>query len=142
MGLTDAILSAELTLPAVRDIGGRVTVYGRIPLMLTEKCFMSCGDCGGKCRDFALTDRRGAKFPIIYEYGHRNLILNSAITYMADKRAELYRMGSPAEHYIFSTESAKEISEVISAYRDGTDRAPIGIRRIGTRQTQNKITKG
>jgi hypothetical protein len=40
MGLEEVILSPELTLPQMRDVGGNTSaiVYGRIPLMLLEKC--------------------------------------------------------------------------------------------------------
>ena len=56
LGIEDTLLSAELTLPMARDVGGGAIVYGRIPLMLTERCFMKenfgCDKCG-KC---SLTD--------------------------------------------------------------------------------------
>ena len=134
LGVTDSLLSAELTLPAARDIGGRVTVYGRIPLMLTERCYMrGVGDCHGVCPTAPLVDRRGAKFPIVREYRHRNLLLNSAVTYMADKEDELRRAAVFSRHFIFSVESSAEISAVATAYFSGGDRKPENIRRIGVK---------
>ena len=133
LGVPDSLLSAELTLPRARDIGGRVTVYGRIPLMLTERCYMRHGDCRGICPSAPLVDRRGAKFPIMREYRHRNLILNSATTYMADKEDELCRAGIFSRHFIFSTESADEASRVASAYFSDGGYQPKSIRRIGVK---------
>ncbi len=133
LGVTDSLLSAELTLPRARDIGGRVTVYGRIPLMITERCYMKRGGCSGKCPDMPLVDRRGARFPIMREYRHRNLILNSAVTFMADRADELRSAGISSGHFIFSVESAGEISRTASAYFSGGDYQPKNIRRIGVK---------
>ena len=133
LGVGEAILSAELTLPAVRDIGGGAVVYGRIPLMLTERCFMREGGCSGVCpENYALTDRRGAKFPIVREWEHRNLILNSAHTFMGDRVSELSSLG--IEHFIFSTENGRAAQRVVEAYCEGKEYKPENIRRIGVKQ--------
>ena len=129
-GLSTLLLSPELTLPQARDIGGGLIVYGRIPLMLTERCFIKenygCDACG-KAR---LTDRRGVSFPMIREYPHRNLILNSLPTYMGDEGEELARYGIRHTHFLFTVESAKEIEKTVTAYATG---APLAgqVRRIG-----------
>ena len=136
LGLYDTVLSAEVTLPQARDISGSCVIYGRIPLMITERCFISDGSCGGKCKPFALKDRLGAKFPIIREYNHRNTILNSTVTYMADKLSELEKYGKRSGHYIFSDEKAEDVRCVIAAYRSGGSAKGVGIRRIGMRRKQ------
>jgi putative protease len=132
MGIEDAILSPELTLPMARDIGGSVIVYGRIPLMLTERCFIrenyGCERCGAAF----LTDRTGAKFPMLREFEHRNLILNSTPTYMGDKQDELFSARISSHHFLFFTESAKEISAIISSYKSKKP-LPYAVRRIGKR---------
>ncbi len=135
LGVSDSLLSAELSLPRARDVGGRLTVYGRIPLMLTERCYMKsrAGACSGKCPSLPLIDRKGAKFPIIREYKHRNLILNSAVTFMADREEELRRAGAASRHFIFSTESASEARRVLEAYFSGGSYSPASIRRIGVK---------
>ena len=129
------ILSPELTLPQMRDVKGDTAaiVYGRIPLMLLEKCvakeISSCEACAmGRA---TLTDRKGISFSVLREWEHRSVIYNSAPTYMADRRADLDRAGVENRHFIFSTESADEINAIISAYRNGAP-APEGarIRRI------------
>ncbi len=120
LGITRPVLSAELTLPMARDIGGGVITLGRIPLMLTERCFIKenygCDACGKAC----LTDRKGQRFPLLREWQHRNLIMNSQPTYMGDKRDELLRAHIGHEHFIFSSESVGEIEALLGAYKSGT----------------------
>ena len=132
LGVDDVILSPELTLPQARDIGGGVITLGRIPLMLTERCFIresfGCDACGKA----ALTDRRGAKFPMLREYKHRNLIFNSSPTYMGDKKGELAEARIYHEHFIFSSETVGECAALLGSYRRG-ERISIQHRRIGKR---------
>ena len=122
-GVESMILSPELTLPGIRDIGGTAIVYGRIPLMLTERCFIKENFGCDRCGKAELTDRRGVSFPILREYPHRNLILNSLPTYMGDRQDLLRRFGVRGEHFIFTTETAKEAIAVLRAWRAG---APLG----------------
>jgi len=134
LGVEDIILSPELTLPMARDIGGGVTVYGRIPLMITQRCFITdnfgCDRCeAGTAR---LVDRQGASFPMMREYRHRNIVFNSTRTYMGDKRDELSRYNVRHEHFIFSTETGDEIATAIEKFKAGS---PLGtqVRRVGKR---------
>jgi collagenase-like PrtC family protease len=134
LGIHSPILSPELTLPQIRDIRGdvRTVVYGRIPLMLLEKCVIrEIADCKTCDHDAAvLVDRRGARFPVLRTHDHRNIIYNSLPTYMADEQDKLgkYRVGG--YHFIFSTEAPREVDEVVRAYRDGLP-AKGQVRRIG-----------
>ena len=136
-GFADVLLSPELTLPQIRDIGGSCDciIYGRIPLMLLEKCVgKEVGDCA-RCADGKnqLVDRRGEKFPIFRIEGangcHRNSLYNSRPTVMSDRQADLRSAKITAGHYIFTTESPAEVDTVIRAYKSGT---PLGdkVRRI------------
>ena len=132
MGVEHIVLSPELTLPQARDIGGGVIVAGRIPLMLTERCFIKdtagCSECGRS----SLTDRTGARFPMRREFGHRNLIFNSMPTYMGDKRSELASANIMHEHFIFTTENASGAEELVGSYF--ASRPLRGdVRRIGRR---------
>ena len=132
LGLFDVILSPELTLPMVRDIGGGAITYGRIPLMITERCFMrglvGCGSCS-RCN---LTDRTGKSFPVIREFEHRNIIFNSTPTYMGDRADDLRNARISHEHFIFSVERADEIKRVIDSYKKYKP-LPSEVRRIGRR---------
>ncbi|MBO7249829.1 MAG: U32 family peptidase, partial [Clostridia bacterium] len=123
LGFSDVVLSPELTLARVRDIGGKsaAIVYGRLPLMVTEKCvgkeLADCKACGvGKV---TLTDRRGVSFPVLREWEHRSLILNSLPTFMADKESSLRGAGISMRHFIFSTETPREVDGIIEKYKLG-----------------------
>ena len=132
MGVRDAVLSPELTLPKARDASGSVITYGRIPLMITERCFISENFGCNNCNKAMLTDRRGEKFPMMREFEHRNLIFNSVPTYLGDKRRELSENRISARHLLFTVESAAEIAEVIRAHNSGL---PLNshVRRAGRR---------
>ena len=120
LGIRSTILSAELTLPQARDIGGNtaLTVYGRIPLMTLEKCVgKEVGGCNA-CRESRVTikDRRGIVFPVLREWEHRSVIYNSLPTSMSDRQDALLRAGITSQHFIFSIETAREVDEVIDAF--------------------------
>lgn len=132
MGIKHGILSPELTLPMARDIGGAEIVYGRIPLMITERCFIKENFGCESCSSAALSDRTGARFPLMYEYGHRNLLFNSRPTYMGDRLRELSEAKIKSVHFLFTTEGAEQIREVISAYKRGAALSG-AVRRIGKR---------
>ena len=149
-GFSDVILHPELTLPKCRDIArsGEIAclavTYGKVPLMVLEKCVI-CESLGGKkgelcpimknmdkvCRG-SLTDRTGATFPLVREFSHRNLLYNSVPVYMADKRGELDRAAPLGEVFIFSDETREEVTEVIAAYEKGIP-AKGRVRRMGVK---------
>ncbi len=134
-GIEDLILSPELSLAQIRDIGGRtsVCVYGRIPLMITEKCVgKELGDCKN-CTEgrLTLTDRRGVSFPVLRTFEHRSVIVNSVPFYMADKQGELAKARVSMKHFIFTTETAREADAVIKAYKTNhPPENPARIKRI------------
>ena len=135
LGFEGFVVSPELGLPQSRDIGGArlVTVYGRLPLMLLEKCVgKEIGGCD-KCQkgEIVLKDRKGVSFPVLKEWKHRSIIYNSLPTSMSDKPELLDKNRIYGRHFIFSTESAKECDAVIEAFERG---ASLGthVRRLGS----------
>ena len=128
-GITDVTLSPELTAAQCRDLSGRVITYGRIPLMLTERCFVRENFGCARCGRAGLTDRRGVRFPLLREWPHRMLVLNSVPTYLADRPTVLATAGNPPECYLFTNETEKETAAVIAAARA---QAPLagGMRRL------------
>ena len=126
MGYGSSILSAELTLPQIRDIRGAkaAVVYGRLPLMTLEKCVIkelyggvACDICrNGRA---LIKDRRGFTFPIARELDHRNVIYNSIPICMSDKLDELRAAGATDMHFIFTIESGEEVDKVTDAYASG-----------------------
>ena len=145
LGLTDIILSPELTIPRMRDISAALSdcghisataavVYGRLPLMLLEKCAIReiyrhmkpeavCREICGR-NAAVLKDRMGKEFPVLREdsprgTGHRNLVCNSLPTGMSDRMDEVSRAHMAGHHFIFTTETPAEVDRVVTAYREG-----------------------
>ena len=129
-GLCGFVFSPELPSHAARRIGqgGSLTVYGRLPLMLTERCFVKEGFGCDACGHARLTDRRGVAFPLIREYPHRMTVLNSLPTYLGDRPRETEGLG---HHFIFTVETPSEIDGVTAAYKDG-ESLMISVRRSVT----------
>lgn len=133
LGFADVIASAEMSLARLRDLGGNTAaiVYGRVPLMTLERCInkqtVGCAAC--KKGSAELIDRRGVRFPVLYTFGHRNLVLNSLPTGMSDKVQLLTDYGITAQHFLFTVESADQVDRVISAYKSGAA-LPYAVRRI------------
>ena len=123
MGLEEVLLSPELTLPQMRDVGGNTSavVYGRIPLMILEKCVgKELADCKA-CQSGTLrmVDRKGVSFPILREWEHRSVVCNGIPTVMSDKEEQLLRAGLSNRHFLFTDETAEQVDAVIEAYRLG-----------------------
>ena len=123
LGIQRPVLSPELSLPQIRDMEGDICtiVYGRIPLMLLEKCVIreiaDCKTCdAGQAQ---LVDRRGTVFPVLRTPDHRNVIYNSVPTYMADTKDHLTRYRTGGWHFIFSVETPREVNDVVDAYQNG-----------------------
>ena len=134
LGFEGFVVSPELSLPQIRDVKGAklAVVYGRIPLMLLEKCVgKELGGCD-KCISGKITlrDRRGAEFPVLREWEHRSVIYNSLPTSMSDRQDALEKNSVLGRHFIFSAETDKECDNVIAAFESAK---PIGgeVRRMG-----------
>lgn len=152
-------ISPEAPLGLLSEIpeNSSVIIYGKIPLMHTQRCMISNGgeNCpfkgnGGRRKKLAektkkdlkhitcdgflcraeMTDRTGRRFGIVGLYDCSNVIYNSHPIYMADKASYLSLYPADRYHFIFSFENTKEIDKVIDAYEKG--KAPdVGeIRRI------------
>ncbi len=122
--LQGVILSPELILPQVRDIGCAAKgalVYGRLPLMTFERRLG--GGTTGLC------DRTGAVFPVLPE-GTRDILYNSVPVYMADRAAALKSAGVALSLFSFTTESKSEVARIVDAYRRGLPPVDTNIRRI------------
>ena len=137
LGFESVVLSAELTLPQLRDIHGAkaAVVYGRIPLMTLEKCVIKalygekdgCKICSQNKAE--MKDRRGFIFPILREPDHRNVVFNSLPTNMSDRQKELTASGIVDRHFLFTTETPSEVDRIIEEHRK--ESAPEGkVRRI------------
>ena len=128
-GLLSATVSFELRLAQIRDLAKpldtEMIVYGRLPLMVSDQCVISRSS--GRCSCATpgqLSDRMGSVFPVVKEYGCRNVIYNAHKLYLADKREELNDAGLWGLRLLFSTESGREAAEVAKCYMGKSDYRP------------------
>ena len=121
IGFLSATASFELRLSQIRDLykplNTEIIVYGRLPVMVSDQCVIrqSAGKCNCQVPG-QLADRTGSVFPVMKEYGCRNVIYNAHKLFLADKRGDLAGSGLWGLRLLFTTESARESVEVARAY--------------------------
>ena len=121
LGLVSLTLSFELKLAQIRDISKsldtELITYGRLPLMLMENCIIKnrAGQCACQNTNI-LTDRKGARFPVVKAPGCRNELLNSQKLFLADKAADYRHIGLWAQRLLFTTENPRECVQVTQRY--------------------------
>lgn len=125
LGLTDAVLSFELSLPRARDLGQThtpglskgVLAYGHLPLMVTRNCPLrqgrqgGCKTCPGHGR---LRDRRGEGFPVRCTGRRYAQVFNPKPLYLADRWQDF----TPFHFALlyFTGESPREVDGVLEDY--------------------------
>ncbi len=128
-GIKGVNLSFELNLEEIKqiktDLGKEVTVYGRLPLMISEHCAIGsemtgrtrCNLC--KINRFYLKDRVGEEFPIITDKAVcRMQILNNKILYVPDAIRELNGNVDYFRVY-FLDENTNERRRVLESVKNG-----------------------
>ena len=128
-GFLSATASFELRLSQIKDmakpLNTEIIAYGRLPLMVSDQCIMR--ESAGRCTcqtPGQLSDRMGSVFPVVKEFGCRNVIYNAHKLYLADKKDDLYSAGLWGLRMLFTTESARECVEVAKGYMGLTDYKP------------------
>lgn len=132
LGLESVTVSAELRHQQVRDLRKYIpceaVVYGRLPLMVTENCPLRCsGQCSAGSGG-VLTDRTGARFPVLCGHGCRPEIQNSRPLYLADK-PEWKKCGLRWARLRLTTETAEEALDILQRYQGSDFPAPAGFTR-------------
>lgn len=128
-GFLSATASFELRIAQVRDmtkpLDTELIIYGRLPLMVSDQCIIrhSAGRCACQTPG-QMADRMGSVFPVVKEYGCRNVIYNAHKLYLADKRDDLFSSGLWGVRLMFTTESARECAEVAKGYLGMSDYKP------------------
>ncbi len=128
-GFMSATASFELRLSQIKSMAKpldtEMIVYGRLPLMVSDQCIMhhSAGRC--TCQTPGqLSDRMGNIFPVVKEFGCRNVIYNAHKLYLVDKKEDLYSAGLWGLRLLFTTESPRECVEVAKGYMGLSDYKP------------------
>lgn len=127
-GFISATASFELRMAQIKDmqkpLDTELIIYGRLPLMVSDQCVIkhSAGRCS--CQTPAqMADRMGSVFPVVKEFGCRNVIYNAHKLYMADRKEDLYAAELWGLRLMFTTENDRECVEVakghlgLSAYK-------------------------
>ena len=128
-GFISATASFELRLAQIKamakPIDTELIIYGRLPLMVSDQCIIrqSAGRCNCQTPG-QLSDRMGSVFPVVREFGCRNVIYNAHKLYLADKRDDLYALGLWGLRMLFTTDSPRECVEVAKGYLGLTDYKP------------------
>ena len=128
-GFISATASFELRLAQIKamakPIDTELIIYGRLPLMVSDQCIIrqSAGRCNCQTPG-QLSERMGSVFPVVKEFGCRNVIYNAHKLYLADKRDDLYALGLWGLRMLFTTESPRECVEVAKGYLGLTDYKP------------------
>ena len=128
-GFLSATASFELRIQQIRDmqkpLDTEMIIYGRLPVMVSDQCIIrqSSGRCNCQIPG-QLADRTGSVFPVMKEFGCRNVIYNAHKLFLADRRDELLSAGLWGMRLLFTTESARECVEVAKAYLGMTDYQP------------------
>lgn len=114
LGFKSGTLSFELNIPQLREISKcldtEMIVYGRLPLMVTENPIVT-----DETR-LALTDRKGASFPVAAETGSRNVLLNSRKLFLADRARDFTTLGLWGYRLMFTDESPEECVRVVQRH--------------------------
>ena len=128
-GFLSATASFELRIAQVKALAKpldtELIVYGRLPLMVSDQCIIK--NSSGRCNcntPGQLSDRMGSIFPVVKEFGCRNVIYNAHKLYLADKQEDLYSAGLWALRLMFSTESPRECVEVAKGHLGLSDYKP------------------
>lgn len=110
--LVEAYYSKNGGYPALEMI-----VYGRAPLLFTKYCpLKKMGECGVcKSKSYEIKDEYGS-FPIISHRDCTTTILNGKILNLLDEMPSI--KGVEAFRLNFTTESGKEVTEIVSAAMD------------------------
>ena len=134
MGLISATASFEQRLAGIRDLSKPIDIelmgYGRMPLMIMENCIIKNRDGRCACEQAnVLTDRTGARFPVLKAHGCRNELFNSKKLYLADKREGWLHLGLWAVRLSFTTENPRECVEMLENYQQGSGHTPADFTR-------------
>ena len=133
-GLQSVTASFELRIAQIRDLvkplNTEMIIYGRMPAMVSEQCIIknSAGRCACQTPG-QLSDRMGSVFPVVHEYGCRNVIYNAHKLFLADKRQDYERAGLWGVRMMFTTESPRECVEVAKSYAGMSNYRPNGLTR-------------
>jgi len=110
-----------------KPLDTEILAYGRAPLMLSENCISRnhYGICDRCESQRSIVDRAGEVYPIVGEYGCRNLLLDAKKIYLADRMRDVDRLGVRYLRLSFTTENRSECAEIIRSYYNRKGKSPL-----------------
>lgn len=128
-GIGHLTLSPELSADEIRTITENTDavcealVYGRQMMMTTRACLIK--GIRKKCdceRTLKLTDKTGAEFLVCSDkFEHINMLYNSAVTFMADKKDVIRSLNLDVIRLVFTDETKADVKKVLGMYK-GTEK--------------------
>ena len=122
VGLASVTASFQLSAQQIRRLAGaadmEMIVYGRVPVMVTERCLIRASS--GRCScstPTSMSDAFGNVYPVEKEFGCRNVVYDRNKIFLADKPEVYENAGLWAVRLLFTTESARECLDVTRRYR-------------------------
>ncbi|MDO9556578.1 MAG: DUF3656 domain-containing protein [Coriobacteriia bacterium] len=111
-----------------------VVVYGRVELMVAERCVLqNAGGCTRKCDScehrihaWVLRDEKGYEFPVLTDITGRSHVYNAVTLDLARALGDVLATGVSAVRLDFTIEDAAEHARIVSAYRAMLDVALAG----------------
>ncbi len=130
-GFDSVMLPFDLSFRQIREISKLIdtelTVYGRLPLMVTESCLIK--NSSGVCtcsRPSELKERSGACYPVVRTSGCRNIVYSPLKLFLADRTRLFPTLGVAAVRISFTTENAHECLSVTQRFLGLNDYEPGG----------------
>lgn len=120
-GFASATASFESRISQIRDMSKALDtemfIYGRFPLMVSDQCIMYNSSKKHTCATPGqLADRTGNIFPVMKEFGCRNVIYNAHKLFLADRTDEIRSLGLWGVRFFFTTEQERECVDVLKSY--------------------------
>lgn len=134
LGVKSATLPFELCFSEIRNLSKPIDVelitYGRLPLMITETCIIKNCLSACTCDNFSgIEGENGLIYPIVPEFGCRNVLLSPKKLFLGDKRRTTSSLGLWAQRLSFTTENAYECAGILKRYMGKSDFSPSGYMR-------------
>ncbi len=133
-GLLSATASFELTMEQIKQLSKpletEIIVYGRLPVMLTERCLIKASAgrcaCGTPSR---MSDDFGGVYPVLREAVCRNALYGPMKVFLADRLDEVLLAGVSGMRLLFTNEGARECVEVAKSFLGKSEYRPNGLTR-------------
>lgn len=119
-------ISCELNYHEIRELTAAVTetapaisVYGRIPMMISANCVAAAGDnCRKQSGYMSITDRYNKTFPVCLDCNHcYNIIYNSLPLSLHQNLRQIEAAGIHTFRLDFTTETGNDVEKIIKFFK-------------------------